>query len=93
MLWSICNSYLRYLDDINQAVDQLEDRLQRAPRTDKYAAAFSKSLVFFTTALETTELMLNVCRWAELLDLNPIDADLLMTITENRGQEDGRDIQ
>jgi magnesium transporter len=79
MLWSIARSYLHYLNDINQAVDLLEDRLQRALQNREVLALlrFQKSLVYFTTVLETTELMLERLQRAEMLKLQPADADLL----------------
>jgi magnesium transporter len=87
MLWSIASSYLRYLNDINQAVDRLEEQLQRALQNREVLALlrYQKSLVFFTTALEINELMLERLERAELLELEPADADLLDdVITENQ---------
>jgi magnesium transporter len=87
VLWSIANSYLRYLGDINQAVDRLENQLQRALQNREVLALlrFQKSLVYFTTALEINELMLERLQRAALLELKPADADLLDdVITENQ---------
>jgi magnesium transporter len=87
ILWSIANSYTRYLADINQAVDRLEDQLQRALQNREVLALlrYQKSLVFFTTALEINELMLERLQRAELLELSPSDADLLDDVlTENQ---------
>jgi magnesium transporter len=52
MLWGIANSYLRYLNDINAAVDRLEDQLQRTLQNREVVALlrYQKSLVYFMTA-------------------------------------------
>jgi magnesium transporter len=83
LLWSIANSYIRYLGDINQDVDRLEDQLQRALQNREVLALlrFQKSLVFFTTALEINEMMLERLKRADLLELNPAGADLLDDVT------------
>jgi magnesium transporter len=86
MLWSIANSFTRYLNDLNQAVDRLEDRLQRSLQNREVLALlrYQKSLVHFTTALKTNGLMLERLQRADLLELKPADADLLDdVITEN----------
>jgi magnesium transporter len=87
ILWSVANSYIRYLGDINQSVDRLEDQLQRALQNREVLALlrYQKSLVFFTTALEINELMLERLQRAELMELTPEEADLLDDVlTENQ---------
>jgi magnesium transporter len=86
-LWAIATGYLAHLSDISQAVDRLEDRLQRAlqNRGVLELLRFQKSLVYFTTALQTNELMLERLQRAELLELESGDTDVLDDlVTENR---------
>jgi magnesium transporter len=78
-LWGIATRYLAHLNDINQAVDRLEDRLQRALQNREVLELlrYQKSLVHFTTGLKTNELMLERLQRAELLGLRAGDEDVL----------------
>jgi len=87
LLWSIANSYLRYLSEINETVEKLENRLQQSLQNQEVLGLlrFQKSLVYFTTALETMHLMIERLQRAEMMDLKPGDLDLLDdVITENQ---------
>lgn len=87
MLWSISNAYLRFLNDIYQSVDRLEDQLQRALQNREVLELlrYQKSLVYFMTGLEINGLMLDRLQRSELLELKPADADLMDdVVTENQ---------
>ncbi len=85
-LWGIATCYLAHLSEINQAVDRLEDRLQHALQNREVLELlrYQKSLVYFTTALKTNELMLERLQRVELLGLKADDEDVLDDlVTEN----------
>ncbi len=71
--------YLHHLSAINKGIDQLEDRLQRTPRNREVLELlkYQKSLVHFTTALRSNELMLERLQRSQLFKLYPDDEDLL----------------
>ncbi len=52
--------YLSYLGEINRAVDQVEDQLEKSTRNRELLQLlkFQKSLVYFTTALHANELVM-----------------------------------
>lgn len=87
MLWSIANAYLRFLNDINETVDKLEDELHRALQNREVLEIlrYQKSLVYFRTGLEINELMLERLQRAEWMTLERNDAELLDdAVTENQ---------
>lgn len=61
---AITSAYLVYLQRINEAVDALEDRLQRSLRNRELSELlkYQKSLVYFTTALRSNELVMDRLR-------------------------------
>lgn len=79
LLWHIANEYLRDVREINAAVDALEDRLQRSLRNQEVLELlkYQKSLVYFTTALKSNELVLGRLQRGRLLQLYSDDDELL----------------
>ena len=79
LLWHIANQYLVQLREINAAVDAVEDRLQRSLRNREVMELlkYQKSLVYFTTALKSNELVLGRLQRGHLLQLYPEDDELL----------------
>lgn len=82
ILLSTAQRYLHHLGAIDKAVDQLEDRLQKAPRNREVLKMlrYQKSLVYFTAALRSNELMLDRLQRSQLFDLYPDDKDLLADV-------------
>ena len=82
ILLGTAQHYLRHLGAIDKAVDQLEDRLQKAPRNREVLKMlrYQKSLVYFTAALRSNELMLDRLQRSELFNLYPDDKDLLADV-------------
>ncbi len=79
--------YLRYLRQINREVDMLEDRLQLSMRNEELLELlkYQKSLVYFTTALRSNELMMERLQKSGIFKMYPDDRDLLEDVlTENR---------
>ncbi|HKZ82306.1 MAG TPA: magnesium transporter CorA family protein [Anaerolineae bacterium] len=79
LLLGTANAYLSDLREINKAVDALEDRLQHAQRNEQLMALLKvqKSLVYFTTALKSNELVLQRLQRSRLFEMYPEDEDLL----------------
>lgn len=77
----LCNAdqYLNYLRDIDAAVDVLEDKLYRSLQNKEVMdlLKYQKSLVYFTTALKSNELMLERLQKSQLFQSYPEDVDLL----------------
>lgn len=79
--------YLSYLREINHTVDVLEDQLQLSMQNKEVMELlkYQKSLVYFTTALKSNELMLERLQRSQTLRMYPDDEDLLEdTIIENQ---------
>jgi len=79
--------YLAYLRDINKTVETLEDQLQLAMRNRELLEIlkYQKSLVYFTTALRSNQLVLERLYRGRLFTQYPEDEDLLEdVITENQ---------
>jgi magnesium transporter len=79
--------YLYYLREINKAVDSLEDRLQLSMRNRELMdlLKYQKSLVYFTTALKSNEVMMERLQRIQLFKTFPDDEDLLEdALTENQ---------
>lgn len=86
MLYNTAKLYLNHLADINRIVDNLEDRLQLAIRNKELMLLlkYQKSLVYFSTALKTNELMIERLQRMQLFKKYPEDQDLLDDVlTEN----------
>ncbi len=79
LLWHIANQYLIHLREINTTVDKLEDKLQTSLRNREVLELLKhqKSLVYFTTALRSDELVLERLQKGKLLELYPDDDELL----------------
>lgn len=87
VLLHTANKYLAYLRDINRTVDLLEDKTQSAMRNKEVLELlkYQKSLVYFTTALKSNELVLERLHRTQLFKMYPDDEDLLEdVITENQ---------
>jgi len=79
--------FLNHLRKINRIVDSLEDQLQASQRNRELLELlkYQKSLVYFTTALRSNELMMERLQRWQLFRMFPEDEDLLEdVITENQ---------
>jgi len=70
--------FLRYLQQINQLVDEAEERLKHSTRNKEVLQLlkYQKCLVYFTTALRANELMLERLQKSEWLVLNEAETAL-----------------
>jgi len=87
LLLSTANRFLAHLREINRTVEQLEDQLQLSMRNKEVLEIlkYQKSLVYFTTALKSNELMLERLQRTQIFRMYPDDEDLLEdVITENQ---------
>jgi magnesium transporter len=87
ILLSNATKYLSYLRELNKTVDMLEDQLQLSMKNREMLELLKhqKSLVYFTTALKSNELMLERLQRSQLFRMYPEDEDLLEdVITENQ---------
>jgi magnesium transporter len=87
ILLSTANRYLAYLREINRVVDTIEDRIPVSSRNREVLELlkFQKSLVYFTTALRSNELMMERLQRWQIFKMYPDDEDLLEdVITENQ---------
>jgi len=79
--------FLRHLKEINRKPASIEQDLQKSVKNNELIRLLrmEKSLVFFTTALKSNELVLETIMRARAFKLGSEDADLLEdVITENR---------
>ena len=86
ILYNTAKLYLQHLTAINHIVDNLEDRLSQSIRNKELfqLLKYQKSLVFFSTALKTNELMIERLQRIRLFQKYPEDQDLLDDVlTEN----------
>lgn len=87
MLLNNATKYLAFQREIDRAVEELEDRLQASQQNKEVMELlkFQKSLVYFTTALKSNELLLERLQRTQLFRMYPDDEDLLEdVITENQ---------
>lgn len=87
LLLFTASRFLGHLREINKNVDVVEDKLQLSMRNKEVLELlkYQKSLVYFTTALKSNELMLERLQRAQIFRLYPDDEDLLEdVITENQ---------
>lgn len=87
LLLANASRYLFYLREINKITDVLEDTLTASMRNKEVfeLLKYQKSLVYFTTALKSNELMLERLQRSQLFKQYPDDEDLLEdVITENQ---------
>jgi magnesium transporter len=81
------NQFLSYLREINHTVELVEDKLQASMRNNEVMELlkYQKSLVYFTTALRSNELMMERLQKTPLFHKYPEDEDLLEDVlTENQ---------
>jgi magnesium transporter len=87
ILLSSANRYLGYLREINRIVEMLEDQITLSQRNREILELlkYQKSLVYFTTALRSNELMMERLQRWQIFKAFPDDEDLLEdVITENQ---------
>ncbi|MEJ5199242.1 MAG: magnesium transporter CorA family protein [Anaerolineae bacterium] len=87
LLLYTATKYLSYLREINRTVEALEDQLQMSTRNRELMALlkYQKSLVYFTTALKSNELMMERLQRSQHFAAYPDDTDLLEDVlTENQ---------
>ncbi|MCF6155818.1 MAG: magnesium transporter CorA family protein [Candidatus Brocadia sp.] len=79
LLLRTADRYQSYLRDIDAAVDTLEEKLHRSLQNKEVRELlkYQKSLVYFTTALKSNELMLERLQKSQLFQAYPEDVDLL----------------
>lgn len=83
----IAANYLFHLREINRRVDSVEDQLQKSMRNKELLELlkFQKSLVYFTTALKSNEILLERMQRHQYFKQFPEDVDLLEdVIIENQ---------
>jgi magnesium transporter len=78
-LHATAQRYLNHLGEINKAVDALEDRLQASLRNRELLELLKrqKSLVYFTEALKSNEVMLERLQRSQMFQAYPDDLELL----------------
>ncbi len=87
LLLANASRYLLFLREINKVTDLLEDTLVASVRNKEVfeLLKYQKSLVYFTTALKSNELVLERLQRSQLFKQYPDDEDLLEdVITENQ---------
>lgn len=87
LLLSAASRYLSYLREIDRIIDGVEDQLQRSQRNRELLELlkYQKSLVYFTTALKSNELMMERLQRWQFFRMYEEDEDLLEdVITENQ---------
>lgn len=87
LLLNNATKFLYYLRDINRRVDIVEDKLQVSMKNQEMMdlLKYQKSLVYFTTALRTNELLMERLQRSQLFRMYPEDEDLLEdVINENQ---------
>jgi len=87
LLLSAASRYLSYLREIDRIIDSVEDQLQRSQRNRELLELlkYQKSLVYFTTALKSNELMMERLQRWQFFRMYEEDEDLLEdVITENQ---------
>ncbi len=87
LLLAAASRYLSHLREIDRIVDGVEDQLQRSQRNRELLELlkYQKSLVYFTTALKSNELMMERLQRWQFFRMYAEDEDLLEdVITENQ---------
>ena len=87
VLLETATRYLTYLREINRAVDYVEDQLEKSTRNRELLQLlkYQKSLVYFTTALHSNEVMMERLQRMRMFNQYEEDEDLLEdVITENQ---------
>jgi magnesium transporter len=88
LLMAMAVDYLNALQDINEAVDRLEDRLQKSQKNKEVLALlqYQKSLTHFTTALRSNKLMLDRLEKINLFDHDSAEKELLEDVLTEMDQ-------
>jgi magnesium transporter len=78
----MAEGYLNYVRDINKAVDELENRLQRSQRNEEVLELlkYQKSLTYFTTGIKSNMLMLERLKETGMFAKSPEDDDMLSDV-------------
>ena len=79
--------YLTYLREINRSVDAVEDKLEKSTRNRELLQLlkYQKSLVYFTTALHSNDLVMERLQRMRMFNQYVEDEDLLEDVrTENQ---------
>ena len=87
ILLETATRYLTYLREINRAVDHVEDQLEKSTRNRELLQLlkYQKSLVYFTTALHSNEVVMERLQRMRMFNKFEEDEDLLEdVITENQ---------
>lgn len=79
LLMMATTTYLRYLEQINRLIDEVEERLKVSTRNKEVLELlkYQKCLVYFTTALKANELMMERLQKSDWLVLDEVDKTLL----------------
>jgi magnesium transporter len=81
--------YLRYLKNINNKTDEIQQTLHKATRNNELLQLlnFEKILVYFTTSLKSNELMMHRLQRSNSITLqNELDEDLIEDVTTETKQ-------
>jgi magnesium transporter len=91
-LWSVANSFLRRLAEIEKTVEGLEDRLAGSQRNREVLELLrhQKSLEHFTYSLQGNEIVLDRLKEGELIDLGGDVGELLQDVVIEHRQANGR---
>jgi magnesium transporter len=87
VLLETATRYLTYLREINRSVDHVEDQLQKSTRNRELLELlkYQKSLVYFTTALHSNEVMMERLQRMRMFNQYDEDEELLEDVlTENQ---------
>ncbi len=87
ILYRTATLYLQYLRNIERKTDEVEDKLHRSTQNRELIELLKleKSLVYFTTALRSNEVVLEKLLRTELIKKYPEDSELLEdVIVENK---------
>lgn len=87
VLLETATRYLTFLREINRAVDLVEDQLQKSTRNREVLELlkYQKSLVYFTTALHSNEVMMERLQRMRMFNQYDEDEELLEDVlTENQ---------
>lgn len=86
-LYRVATYYLTYLKFINHETDKAEEKLKKSMRNEELIRmlALEKSLVYFTTALKSNEMVMEKLTRSKILKMYEEDEDILDdAIIENR---------
>lgn len=87
LLYKVATYYLSYLKYINRETDLAEEKLKKSMRNEELIKmlALEKSLVYFTTALKSNEMVMEKLMRSKVIKMYEEDEDILEdAIVENR---------